>query len=159
MPVQTFSLKNPRLEDTLSAMCELARDGRKDPRVRGVVEKIVAEIEPGDYASESYAIYTWVCKNIRYLRDAHDVETLTTPERLLRTRAGDCDDVATLLAAMLMSCGVPCRFCVVSFRKGLPSHVFCQGLIGGRWTTFDPVAGPNTHDMHHRVVEARFFAC
>jgi transglutaminase-like putative cysteine protease len=157
--LQTFSLKNPRLEDTLAALCELAKEGRKDMRVRTVVEHIVHKLEPGDYASEAYAIYAWVCRNIRYLRDPHDVELVKDPANVLKSKAADCDEIATLLAAMLMSCGVPCRFCVVSFRKGVPSHVFCQGLIGGKWVTFDPVAGPNTHSMHLRAVEARFYRC
>ncbi len=157
--MQTFSLKNPTLEDTLKAMAHLAKEGKKNLTVRRAAEQICAGIEQSDYSSEVAAIYYWTCAHVKYLRDVHDVEYLQAPDVLLRTRSGDCDDIAVLLAALLMSVGNPCRFCVVSFQKGIPSHVFCQTYVGGKWVTVDPVAGPNTHSMHHRVVEAKFFPC
>jgi transglutaminase-like putative cysteine protease len=144
----------------MKAMAELAWEGRKNPTVRKVAETICAGIEPSDYASEVAAIYYWVCAHVRYLRDGFDLEYLQAPDIVLKSRSADCDDLSILLASMLMACGNPCRFCVVSFQKGVPSHVFCQTYVGGKWVTVDPVAGPNTHEMQNkRIVECRFFPC
>ncbi len=140
-------------------MSVLAQHGKKDMAVRACVEKICESVEPGDYSSEVMAIYYWVCANVRYMKDILDVETLKTPFQLLKTRAGDCDDLATLLAAMYMSCGNVCRFVVVSFVEGVPSHVFCQVGIGGKWVTCDPVAGRDTQIMHGTVRNVWTFKC
>ena len=82
---------------------------------------------------------------------------------------GDCDDLATLLAAMLMSIGNECRFMVVGFEDKNPSHVFCQVALrtsdagGGNaagervWATVDPVADDGTALMHKRVGFARSY--
>lgn len=128
--------------------------------VRAVTEKVCEGIDQHDYTSEVAAIYYWVCATISYRRDPWDVELVKSPALVLKSRAADCDEIATLLAAMCMTMGNPCRFCVVSFEKGVPSHVFCQTYVGGKWVTVDPVAGPNTHEMQNkRIVECRFFPC
>lgn len=163
--------KNPSLRDTVVAMCQLARDGRKDLEVLQTVKRICEHVHESDYASEIYAIYAWVCRNIRYMRDIHEVETVMTPSRILEQRSGDCDDMATLLAAMLMACGNRVRFLVVAFEHGCPSHVFVQVMAPGaartdggagdssNWVTLDPVAGQYTAEMHGKIKEKWVYAC
>lgn len=70
---------------------------------------------------------------IRYVKDIYGVETLHTPETLLQTGCGDCDDKSILLAAMLGSIGHKCRFIAVSVVPGQFSHVWVQVNIRGRW--------------------------
>jgi transglutaminase-like putative cysteine protease len=162
--------KNPSLDDTLRAMAQLAHAGKKDLRIVKLTREIVRGLEPGDYNSEIQAIYYWVCQNIRYVRDIHDVETVIAPIRVLELGGGDCDDMATLLAAMLMCVGNECRFMVVGFENRQPTHVFCQvalrtasamdGSSGGNrvWATVDPVADELTASMHRRVGFARSYS-
>ena len=155
-------LANPTVLDTIGYMVQFAKQGAKDLDIRRLVEKICAKLEPGDYSSEILACYYFVDANIRYMRDIDNVEFLKWPKQVLQTRAGDCDDIATLLAAMLISCGNKVRFCIVDIDRSGPinfSHVFCQVFVPteGRWTTVDPVAGKENIDMHNRVRSAKTF--
>ena len=165
--------KNPTLDDTLRAMKAKALEGRKT--LRPFAESVCKGIESGDYNSEILALYQWVCGNIRYARDIEDVEYVKAPQRLLETKQGDCDDMATLLAALCMAYGNKCRFLVVGFEDRSPSHVFCQvavraqspgntsvdgnaGQAPQQWVTLDPVASENTPQMHARVRFAKVYS-
>ena len=160
------SIKNPSLDATVRAMQGLAREGRKN--LRPLAASICAEIESGDYNSEINALYNFVCKNIRYAKDPHDVEYVQAPKRLLESRQGDCDDMACLMASLCMAMGHECRFVVVGF-DGSPSHVFCQVAVRGApsvdgsgrgeklWVTLDPVAAEFTGQMHSRVNFTRVY--
>ncbi len=162
-------IKNPSLDDTLAAMRRLANAAKKDLGILKLTREIVRGLEPGDYNSEIQAIYYWVCQNVRYVRDIHDVELVISPQKVLQLGGGDCDDIACLLAAMLMSIGNECRFMVVGFENRVPSHVFCQVALrthdagGGNaagarvWATVDPVADDATVMMHKRVGYARSY--
>lgn len=172
MPSLTL-IKNPSLDDTLRVMRTKANEAKKT--LRPLAEKICRSVEPGDYNSEIQALYHWVCANIRYARDIHDVEYVKAPLRLLESKQGDCDDIACLLASLCMAMGNEARFLVVGFEDGLPSHVFCQTAVraqspGGKvsvdgnaakvpqqWVTLDPVAAENIPQMHSRVRFARVY--
>lgn len=134
-------------------MVSCANRAKKDLELRRTVELICAHIEPGDYSSEILAVYNWVWHNIRYMRDIYDVEFLKDPVHTIRTKSGDCDDIATLLASMLMSCGNKVQFCVVGMNGKDWSHVFCQVLAGDQWVTVDPVAGVFTQKMHGTITK------
>jgi len=152
----TRVVPNARMSDTLGAMRRLANEGKKDLEVRRLVEQINAQVAEGDYASELLAIYYWVKQNIRYMRDIAGVEFLKTPRKLLETRSGDCDDIATLLAAMFMAAGNSVQFTIASFRPGAPSfsHVYVEVLTPWGAVVFDPVANRVTdqmlRDMKHK---------
>lgn len=153
-PVQ--HIKRATMADTLHAMRAAALEGKKDLEVRRLVEQITDGIAQGDYSSEALALYYWVCKNIRYIRDIDGVEFLKIPRQLLRNRAGDCDDIATLLAAMLMAAGNPVQFAIAGFRPGRPnfSHVYVEMITPHGVIAIDPVANRVTErmlkDMKHK---------
>jgi len=152
---------NADMYATLNAMAEAANLGKKDLDVRSLVEKICSGIAPGDYTSEALACYYWVCGHIRYLRDIHKVEFLKSPRRLLATGTGDCDDMATLLAAMLMSCGNEVRFVTVGFQNSSPpafSHVFLQVKTPHGWVSLDPVSNKVTREMHNHATVLEGFS-
>ncbi len=136
---------------------KFARHYAKDLDIRSLVEKICINLEPGDYSSEILAIYYWCHQNIRYMQDIHGVEFLKTPKQLLNTKTGDCDDIACLLGAMLISCGNRVRFIIVDLgpKKPTPSYthvlVQCFSPPGGGWVTIDPVSGPRAGEMHIRT--------
>lgn len=149
MPSPVHSIQNPKLSDVVDWMVKFAHKGKVDMRVRVLVEELCRQVESGDYASEALAIYYWVDRHIRYMRDIQNVEFLKEPGELVSgARTGDCDDIATLIAAMLLACGNECVFSLVSFNPAkVPSHVFCcvrtaEGLIA-----LDPVARFQTTRM------------
>ena len=160
-------IRNPSLDDTLRVMRAKANEAKKT--LRPLAAKICAHLEPGDYNSEISAIYRWVCQNIRYAKDIYNVEYVQAPARLLESKQGDCDDIACLLASLCMAMGNECRFAVVGFEDGVPSHVFCQCAVrtgvgvggnahgGKQWVTLDPVAEEQTPVMHSRVRFARMY--
>ncbi len=119
-------------------MVRLARDGKKDPGVRAVACEITSSLRGKDYAAEVYALFNWTKRNIRYVRDVRDVETLQTPRRTLEQRSGDCDDQAILLSALLESIGHRTRFAALGFKEAPPfEHVVAQTKMGPHWVTLD----------------------
>ncbi len=154
-------VKNADMYQTLAAMKQEAHKGKKDLEVRSLVENLCKNLPSGDYASEVLACYYWVCRNIRYMRDIDKVEFLKSPKRLLATGTGDCDDMSTLLAAMLMACGNQCRFMTVGFRPSSPpnfTHVFVQARTPQGWVTLDPVSNKITKEMHSNTAVLQGYA-
>ncbi len=148
--------QQPTLLDAVKGMVQFANKGKIDPRVRSLVEEICKDIAQGDYASEVLACYYWVCQNIRYMRDIQDVEYVSEPRRILETRAGDCDDMSVLLAAMLLTCGNSVDFVLASFvPSGMPSHVFVQVRTPTGVVPLDPVANFDTAKMISRILSAK----
>lgn len=86
-----------------------------------------------DFTGETRRIFEFVRDRIRYVKDIDGVETLHPAEWVLRQGAGDCDDKAILLAALLLSIGHTPRFIAVAFEPGEFSHVWVQDYLGGRW--------------------------
>lgn len=151
------TIKNPTVYTTVGWMVRFAKQYSKDLNIRALVEKICANLESGDYSSEVLAIYYWCHQNIRYMRDIDNVEFLKTPAQVVATSTGDCDDMACLLAAMLIACGNQVRFVIVDLgpKKPVPvyTHVFvqCYNPPGKCWITIDPVSGIKAGDMHLRT--------
>ena len=96
---------------------------------------------------EIASIGGYVRDNIRYVRDINQCETVQSPEVTLQIGAGDCDDKATLLAALLMAVGNDCRFVACDQGQGY-SHVWTQCLLGDKWIDLEttenvPVGQPS----------------
>ncbi len=142
---------DPTLGSVVGAMKRFAHgpQGKENLTIRGLVEDIIADVESGDYAGECLAVYYWVHEHVRYSRDPTGIELVKSPLRTLKTKTGDCDDIATLLAAMLMTIGNRCMFLLVGFHPGAPpSHVFCGvKLPSGNVLVLDPVANRVTKGM------------
>jgi transglutaminase-like putative cysteine protease len=143
---------DPTLGDVAGAMVKFAIAGRESLDVIGLTHTLFSGIQSGDYNSEINACYYWCCQNIRYQKDPVGVEYVQSPSRTIKERAGDCDDIATCLAAMLMACGHRVRFALVGFEQGAPSHVYVEVLTPSGWTTLDPVANRATANMLGDIV-------
>lgn len=142
----------PTLGKVVGTMVQYAQDACEDPDFREYVSDCCAGLLQGDYNGEILALYYDVCQNIRYMKDPLGVEMVQTPQRTLRVRSGDCDDMATLLAAMLMAAGHRARFALVGFRRGgPPTHVYVEAAVPGGWKTLDPVANRDSRNMIGRV--------
>lgn len=114
-------------------MAKVVKQARTDPIIRQTAADLVAYCTPGDYRAEVDACFIFVRDNIRYLQDPNGEERLEYPAQLLITRQGDCDDKATLLAALLESIGHPCRFVAVGYcQPGEFEHVYVETRIGPR---------------------------
>jgi hypothetical protein len=121
-------------DETARVIRGLISQGRRDPvvrsraltilRARGVPEhKPLADIE---------ALYSWVKRNLRYVRDPNQIEYIQTARRALETLSGDCDDYTVLLGSMLESIGFPVDVKVIA-RRGRRSfhHVYPVANVDG----------------------------
>ena len=145
--------------DTIDLMLEYARgnEGERNVKVRQYAEAIVRQLRPKDYLGEILAIRHWCTSpRLRYANDARHVEQVKSPFRVLTEieQYGvsnlDCDDYATLIAALGMSLGRNARFTMVGF--GMPgdyTHVFAglQEPRSSQWIITDPVAGTREAQM------------
>lgn len=146
MDVQT--IPNPALSDIVDAMTKFAIVGSRSTKIILLAQNICQKVTSGDYASEVLAINYWVCQNIRYIADPTDMELVKDPERLVQTGSGDCDDIATLCAALLLAVGRQAALMLVAFRGApVPSHVFAVVKTPNGWVPVDPVANRVTDKM------------
>jgi len=128
------------VKETLAVMRRIVRgdDGRANPAVIETARSIARGVPAKDWFGQIEAVYNFVRSNIVYVMDPVDVEALSTPVELLRIRAGDCDDMAVLLASLLTAIGHPTRFVAIGFSEGDLSHVYVETKIGERWIALDP---------------------
>lgn len=122
---------------TLNTMRRLANQAKTSMPVRQTALCIVQRLAPKDYRAEAEALHNWVRDCIRYVRDVYDVETIATPKKTLEIGQGDCDDKATLLAAMLLSIGHPARFVAIGYNGLNFDHVYVETLVDGEWLAME----------------------
>lgn len=139
---------------TLKAMRRLVRQGKKSLPVRSQAANIVQHLPGKDFSGEIRAVHQWVKSNIRYVKDINGVETLTTPEKILELRHGDCDDQAVLVAALLESIGHPTRFVAIGFNADNYKHVYAETLLGNKWLSVETTEPVNV-GWQPRGVRAR----
>lgn len=107
----------------LAKMRSLARGSLTQPLVRQMAASIVDGIPGNQWSLQARAIRNWIEDHVGFLRDPRGVELLLTPELMVRTVltrgriAVDCDDVATLAAALGLSIGLRARFIAVGFHS------------------------------------------
>lgn len=109
---------------TVDYMVKMARNNCADPEVRQLAENILGYYNTKDmyYLDEAIAIGDYVKKFVRYVRDPNGVEMLTDPktmiDKLKRNEAkGDCDDMALLVATLLLAVGIQPYFVIVKYNK------------------------------------------
>jgi hypothetical protein len=120
----------------------LIRAGAKEFYVRQKAIDILMEkqVKPKDYLGEIKALFEWVQRHIRYTKDTFQVEVLHSARRMLELRAGDCDDMAILLGAMLEAIGHPVRLVIIGpdpLRRDLFTHIYLEVFHRGRWIPLD----------------------
>lgn len=122
---------------TLRIMRELVREWKMHPRLRQLAKSIVQGCASKNTKCEVASIHRYISNKIRYVRDVQGVETVQAPDVTLRDKAGDCDDQAVLVGALLCSVGHPVRFVAVGFRPGRFAHVYTETPIGPNWVAVE----------------------
>lgn len=126
---------------TLYEMRRFAREAVRAPSqtVRVKALELVRHLPPRHWRGQIAALQKFVQETIRYVRDPPGLELVATPEKTLELGQGDCDDQATLLAALLESIGHPARFMAIGLRGMSFSHVLVQTLDGLKWITVETI--------------------
>jgi len=148
--------------DTVREMIRavVGKRGEQSTLVRGMKDHIIRNVQPKDYLSEILAVRNFVHEKCKYSNDALGVEQVQDPERICDqiikygTAVCDCDDIATLMAALCRQLGRETEFVIVGFgAPGSYSHVFVRVREPktGSWIVLDPVAGTNEASTLARV--------
>lgn len=119
--------------DTLKEMRSIVRRWAMHPDVRALAVEATAQCPDRDYRCWVESLQEFVKREVRYIGDVHEVETLQTPDVTLEQGVGDCDDQCILLASLLKSIGVPVRFVAIDTSGDGYSHVLCEVQIGAYW--------------------------
>lgn len=123
---------------TLDAMIRAARAASMTLEIRDLAESIIVAVPAKDYDGEIAAIQRWVKAHIRYTRDGVNVEMLKLPTALLTNPQGDCDDQATLVAALAMAIGFPARFVAIGTHDAdVFEHVYAEVKLGTVWVSVE----------------------
>lgn len=125
------------IKATLAAMSAFVNQYKYDPRIRGLAVELTLHLPQKYYAGEANALFQFVRDQIRYVQDIAGMETVQSPVATLDNGAGDCDDKATLLAALLESINHKTRFIACGFRPGEISHVYVETKVGQSWVPLD----------------------
>jgi transglutaminase-like putative cysteine protease len=129
----------PGVRRTLKLMVQLQRRYKTDLNIRTLAVELVRDCAPKDRRAELETLQVFCRDAIRYVADIENVETLQTPIQTLKVGCGDCDDKATLLAALAGAIGFPARFCAIGVEGQEFSHVMMQGLLGTRWVNCETI--------------------
>lgn len=84
-------------------------------------------------------LYNELNKNINYVSDICNVETIQTPILTLQLKGGDCDDMALLSACLIESIGIQTRFVITAYKllDQSFSHVYTYAILGNKYIPFD----------------------
>jgi transglutaminase-like putative cysteine protease len=123
---------------------------RNSPSVRLRAELLTSGLPARDEYSEVNAVFSWVLRHYRYLRDPRGLELVKSPEvsdKEISERGafqGDCDDVAAYLAALLSAIGYRVKLVVMSVpnRDGAFRHIYIKVFLPKqkRWLPLEATA-------------------
>lgn len=125
---------------TLAVMANVAIDFSTNPSLRQFAGSLTSGLPQHDLYSEAETLSNYVRDHIRFIRDPATAELLQLPDYTLAVGYGDCDDKVTVLAALLLSIGIPVRFVAVGPNSSTYIHVFLQANINGNWVTSETAA-------------------
>lgn len=127
------------VRSVVAKMGELAKQGAHEWPIRQLAVEITKGIPSKSPTREIFAIYKWVREHIRYRMDPVGLELVQAPRITLKERAGDCDDITTLVWALCMALGHPVRGRTVGPSPEDQTHVQAQVFDRKRWLDVDPV--------------------
>ncbi len=144
----TVQLVDPNDSDsstaqTIALMQRYARAGAYHQPVIDATRAALARVPASAPAwRKAQAIAEWVSRKIRFKTDesilenglglSPEQELLIPPYLLLRFRAGDCDDFAQLVCAMLLCAQIPCSLVTIAADPDTPwrfSHVYAVAYL------------------------------
>lgn len=124
---------------TLARMRHEVNEGRKSMLIRNAAISIVFLQPEKNEWNQANALFEFVRDNIKYIKDIHNVETISTAEKTLETQIGDCDDQCILLASLAESVGIPSMFVVAGYNSSDAfEHVYVCLFADGEWIPCDP---------------------
>jgi len=109
---------------TVAAMRQVAREAARNPFIVDTARAI--------HAGDPVQLRNWLQAHFRFQLDPQVYEAIWTPLAQLQQISrrgyalGDCDDAAVLGAALALASGLPVRFVLLAFDRGMYSHVYAE---------------------------------
>ena len=130
-------------EQTIREMKALVDQAKKRKDIITLARSIVWNVPERDAAGEANAVFRWVQKNIRFVNDPYDVETLTEPWHLVKEAypSEDCDGLSTTYNSLMASLGYDTAFRTIKADPRAPgefSHVYSVVYLNGVPVAADP---------------------
>jgi hypothetical protein len=132
------------IRQTLELMKNLAIEGTQHGDIWELSRMLVggdSPVDVHDTSGEAQRLLKYIQDHLRWTPDTGNAETVAAPWRTLQVRAGDCDDLSTLLASLGVSIGLETRFKAIAanedFKKEF-SHVYVQFKLDGEWVSAEP---------------------
>lgn len=138
-PVRLGGYYPDDLNTTLRVIRQFINDGSQNPDVILLARRITSGLPDRSTLTpdqqdtvEMYAVWKWVCDNIRYSRDKWEAkynrpgEVLADCEAILKMRNGDCDEHVIITNALLLALGHR-----IEPRLGgvkIPSHIYSVAM-------------------------------
>jgi len=121
----------------------------EDSRIKMTARQIISGKKTA--WEKSLAISQWVNKNL----DKQMTVSLPSAVEVLLSRRGDCNEHATLFAALARASGIPAKLCLgVVFMDGRFYYHAWNAVYCGRWIELDPTFGLNPADAARlRIIE------
>jgi transglutaminase-like putative cysteine protease len=147
MRVLTYRIPwgNAGARATVRRMRQLVRDAEADPWTVHAAYRIVEDTR--DPEGMHRLIRAFLAGYVEHYPDPVGHELIRAPRTMLQRiqsqgwAEGDCDDVATLGAALGKALGLPARFVLLSFSpRGPFSHVYTELGTGCCWRELDTSA-------------------
>lgn len=134
----TFEVSFKDLDEELRFLRAGVAKWRGNPQIRDTAMAAIRadNAEMRDKKSQAIAIGQWVQDNIYYVHELP--ERFATPAETLRTKAGDCDDGAWLIGAMLESVGIPSQLVCMKLCSNMV--MFGQSFQSCAWKHIFPAA-------------------
>jgi transglutaminase/protease-like cytokinesis protein 3 len=116
----------------------------RDKSVLEAAQRIAGEDR--DPVSVAKKMLQWVYRNV----DKKPVLSIPSALEVLRSRAGDCNEHATLLTALLRAAGIPARLCIglVYTRDKFYYHAWTEAYLG-EWISMDATLNQMPADASH----------
>lgn len=141
---------------TMAEMWKKIADPGSQMATYAMARHLIQHVPQKALLHEANALFSFVQNHIRYVRDPHNIEALQTPAATLQLKSGDCDDKTILLAALLLSIGIPVKLIVGGFVKGRYTHVWLRAGIRSNWVPMDPTEprpmGWEPHMMYRMIM-------
>lgn len=128
-------------------MRAMGEDAAHSPLVQRAASEISAQAHGAEPIDRLHSLYHYLRQHIAFKPDTLNAETIRHPEQLLTEiystgkAAADCDDVATLAAAIMRAMGIQPLFVLVARRPGPFEHVHPAAIINDEIMPFDPQEG------------------
>ena len=129
---------------TVAHMSALAVASGRRPSFRQWARTYSGGPPPWNARARVKRIRRLIATRVRFAWDPDGIEQVTAPARMAEEidadgyTYGDCDDSATLGAALGIAVGLPARFTTVALSPGAPySHVYAELRALGRWWELD----------------------